>query len=311
MTKTPFHSGELAVQERAGETAIARRNGTAISKSVMGAARPFLRQQHMIVLSSSDEESAMWASIVFGMPGFLVSEDGTSLDIDLNQALVDPRDPVWANIERERRLGSLVIDLASRRRIRMNGAARLAANHHLRIEIEESFPACPKYITRRLVQIAPLEKPEAGGATARGTELGEAALAAAGNADTMFVATRSAEGGYDVSHRGGLPGFVKVTGPLTLQWPEYPGNGMFNTLGNLVHNPEAGLAIPDFERNRLLQLTGRAVTLWDQRDPGNETGGTLRFVEMKVARWQELPLPAHLRTELLDYSPYNPPVAAP
>ena len=308
MTNAPFHSGELKVQERAGEAAIARRNGSAISGNVMVGARSFLRLQPMIVLSSSDEESAMWASIIFGRPGFLASEDGSSLDIDLNRALVDPGDPVWANIRREKRLGSLVIELASRRRIRINGAARLDENLHLRIDVEESFPACPKYITRRHVRLASLETPAADGAPTPGTEPTEARFATLANADTMFVATRSDEGGYDVSHRGGFPRFLKVTGPLTIQWPEYPGNSMFNTLGNLVHNPEAGLAIPDFERGRVLQLTGRAVTLWDQSDPANITGGTHRFVEMTVSRWQELPLPSDLRTELLDYSPFNPPV---
>ena len=308
MTNAPFHSGELMVQERAGEAAIARRNGSAISGNVMVGARPFLKLQPMIVLSSSDEESAMWASIIFGRPGFLASEDGSSLDIDLNRALVDPSDPVWANIRRETRLGSLVIDLASRRRIRINGAALLDENLHLRIDVEESFPACPKYITRRHVRLASLETTAADGAPTPGTEPTQAHFATLANADTMFVATRSDEGRYDVSHRGGFPGFLKVTGPLTIQWPEYPGNSMFNTLGNLVHNPEAGLAIPDFERGRVLQLTGRAVTLWDQSDPANITGGTHRFVEMTVSRWQELLLPSDLRTELLDYSPFNPPV---
>ena len=119
MTNAPFHRGELMVQERAGEAAIARRNSSAISQNVMVGARPFLRLQPMIVLSSSDEKSAMWASILFGRPGFLASDDGSSLDIDLNRALVDPGDPVWANIRREKRLGSLVIELASRRRIRI------------------------------------------------------------------------------------------------------------------------------------------------------------------------------------------------
>jgi predicted pyridoxine 5'-phosphate oxidase superfamily flavin-nucleotide-binding protein len=308
MVGVPFHSGELMVQERAGEAAIAQRNGAAISKKVMSGARPFLTQQQMIVLSSSDNESAMWASIVFGRQGFLSSEDGTSLAIDLNRALVDPGDPLWANIRRQKRLGSLVIELASRRRIRINGAARLDENFHLRIDVEESFPACPKYITRRHVRVASFETQEADGAPKSGTELSESLFATFGSADTMFVATRSDEGGYDVSHRGGSPGFLKVTGPLTIQWPEYPGNSMFNTLGNLVHNPEAGLAIPDFERGRVLQLTGRAITVWDQSDPASITGGTHRFVEMTVSRWQELPLPSDLRAELLDHSPFNPPV---
>jgi predicted pyridoxine 5'-phosphate oxidase superfamily flavin-nucleotide-binding protein len=309
MTKTPFHSGELMVQKRAGEAGIAQRTGSMISGNVMAGARPFLKQQHMIVLSSSDENSAMWASIVYGRPGFLVSEDGTFLDIDLKQAFIDPRDPVWANIQRQKRLGSLVIDLASRRRIRINGTAHLDENL-LRISVEESFPNCPKYITRRHVVSPSLEPLGTDGVPASGTGLSEAPIATIGKADTMFVATRSAGGRYDASHRGGDPGFLKVTGPRTIQWPDYPGNSMFNTLGNLAQNPEAGLAIPDFERGRVLQLTGNAVTLWDQSDPGNITGGTHRLVETTVSRWQEVQLPSNLTSELLDYSPFNPPVPA-
>ena len=194
MTNAPFHSGELKVQERAGEAAIARRNGSAISGNVMVGARSFLRLQPMIVLSSSDEGSALWASIIFGRPGFLASEDGSSLDIDLNRALVDPDDPVWANIRREKRLGSLVIELASRRRIRINGAARLDENLHLRIDVEESFPACPKYITRRHVRLASLETPAADGAPTPGTEPTQARFATLANADTMFVATQCGSG---------------------------------------------------------------------------------------------------------------------
>src|ERR1700688_1933940 len=104
MTSAPFHSGELMIQKRAGEAAIARRNGSAISGNVMVGARPFLRLQPMIVLSSSNGGCAMWASIIFGRPGFLASEDRCSLDIDLRTALVEPDDPVWANIRREQRL---------------------------------------------------------------------------------------------------------------------------------------------------------------------------------------------------------------
>ena len=199
MTNAPFHSGELMVQERAGEAAIARRNAAAISRNVMVGARQFLRLQPMILLSSSDEESAMWASIVFGRPGFLASEDGSYLDIDLNRALVDPGDPVWANILQEKRLGSLVIEFASRRRIRINGAARLDENLHLRIDVEESFPACPKYITRRQFHLAPLETPADVGGPTPGTEPTQERFATLASADTMFVATRSDEGGYDVS----------------------------------------------------------------------------------------------------------------
>jgi uncharacterized protein len=104
---------------------------------------------------------------------------------------------------------------------------------------------------------------------------------------------------------------VSVTGPRTIRWPEFPGNSMFNTLGNLLHDPHAGLVVPNFARNRVVQVTGTATALWGEPDPHHETAGTHRFVEMAIDRWQELPLPANLQTELLDYSPFNPPVVAP
>ena len=82
---------------------------------------------------------------------------------------------------------------------------------------------------------------------------------------------------------------------------------MFNTLGNLSSvNARAAIVVPDFERGRTLQLTGTAETLWNQDDPADRTGGTRRFLAFRVTHWLELPLPAGVRTEFLDYSPFNP-----
>ena len=82
-------------------------------------------------------------------------------------------------------------------------------------------------------------------------------------ADTFFIATWHPGGGADASHRGGRPGFVRVLDDRTLEFPDYPGNNMFNTLGNLVGHPRAGLLFVDFERGDLLQLTGRAKIRWE------------------------------------------------
>ncbi|MGH6786875.1 MAG: pyridoxamine 5'-phosphate oxidase family protein [Novosphingobium sp.] len=57
----------------------------------------------------------------------------------------------------------------------------------------------------------------------------------------FFLATADAEGRPDCSFKGGLPGFVHVTGPGELAFPDYDGNGMFKSLGNVVANPEVGL----------------------------------------------------------------------
>ena len=73
------------------------------------------------------------------------------------------------------------------------------------------------------------------------------------NADTFFLATSHPTRGSDASHRGGPPGFVSVDSPTRLSWPDYPGNNMFNSLGNLAVNPRCGLLFVDFEHHRALQ----------------------------------------------------------
>ena len=113
-------------------------------------------------------------------------------------------------------------------------------------------------------------------------------------------------GGVDASHRGGSPGFIQIVTSTRLRIPDYAGNGMFNTLGNFAVNPRAGLVIPDFERGRTLQLTGRAEILWDAEDHDSETGGTRRYWDFGIERWIQMEdgLPGSF--EFLDYSPHNP-----
>ena len=68
--------------------------------------------------------------------------------------------------------------------------------------------------------------------------------------------------GADASHRGGSPGFVRVAGGR-LWWPDYPGNNMFNSLGNLAVDPAAALMFIDFFSGRTLQLSGAGDVRWD------------------------------------------------
>jgi uncharacterized protein len=98
----------------------------------------------------------------------------------------------------------------------------------------------------------------------------------------------------------------------TLRIPDFQGNSMFNTLGNIAVNPRTGLCVPDFAGNRLLHLTGEAITRWDMEDmddPAGQTGGTGRFLEFKASQWILRDLPQRLEWEYLDASPFNPPTA--
>jgi hypothetical protein len=69
--------------------------------------------------------------------------------------------------------------------------------------------------------------------------------------------------GVDVSHRGGKPGFVWVDNNNTLTIPDYLGNFHFNTLGNFLVNPKAGLLFIDFDKGHVLSLTGIVEILWE------------------------------------------------
>jgi len=78
------------------------------------------------------------------------------------------------------------------------------------------------------------------------------------NAAFFFLATADGEGQPNVSHKGGMSGFVRVVGPAELAYPDYDGNGMFVSLGNVAVNPRVGLLFIDFERPRRLIVHAEA-----------------------------------------------------
>jgi predicted pyridoxine 5'-phosphate oxidase superfamily flavin-nucleotide-binding protein len=302
-----FHEGELAVQQRAGEAQLAERNGAVIGHTIPRGAMQFIRQQPMAVLGTQDKEGRLWASLLFGKPGFLdLAGDGRSLRVLLSEDARLQADPFWSNLAETRRFGLLVIDLGSRRRLRVNGRAASVSAGELVLDVEEAYPNCPKYIQRRHLRQASGAPSIGAGSHREGSLLEPEQTTLIRNADTFFVATAHATRNLDVSHRGGNPGFVKVLDEATLRIPDYQGNGMFNTLGNLALNRNASLVFPDFEQRRILQLGGAADILWDHDDPENETGGTGRYWQFHLESWLETDIPNSVAFEFLDYSPFNP-----
>jgi predicted pyridoxine 5'-phosphate oxidase superfamily flavin-nucleotide-binding protein len=75
----------------------------------------------------------------------------------------------------------------------------------------------------------------------------------------FFLATADAQGRPDCSYKGGLAGFVRITGASELAFPSYDGNGMFRSLGNIAVNPSVGLLFIDFESPRRLRVNGLAT----------------------------------------------------
>jgi predicted pyridoxine 5'-phosphate oxidase superfamily flavin-nucleotide-binding protein len=79
----------------------------------------------------------------------------------------------------------------------------------------------------------------------------------------FFVATADAEGYPDCSYKGGVPGFVQVADGNTLEIPDYDGNGMYRSWGNVLVNPRVGLLFVDFETPKRLRINGRAEIIRD------------------------------------------------
>ncbi len=302
----PFHEGELLAQKLAGEAEMADQNGRIIGDEILGGALAFIEKQPFAVIGSSDPEGRLWASVLLGEPGFMRAPDRRTVTYDLSRAISSPHDPLWANLDSDPKVGTLVIDLATRRRLRINGNLSKTGDDSLELFVSESFPNCPKFIQRRHFVFGAEVFGKQSSDNAIGTSLGEEQTSLIGRADTVFVASAHAERGLDASHRGGKPGFVQVLDDSTLRIPDYPGNGMFQTFGNLLTNPKAGLTFLDFEAKRVLQLTGTASIEWNAPERGEETGGTGRFWDFKVEQWIETGLPDGIRWEFVDFSPFNP-----
>lgn len=302
---SPYHDGELLAQQRTGEELQAEQNAAVISDRIIPGAIPFIAQQSMVVLGSVDTDQNVWASVLFGRQGFVSIPDDRTVDFDLSQAGFDEHDPLWTNIAGDSRVGMLAIEFATRRRLRINGNLSRVSDQTLRLDVVEAYANCPKYIQRRHFTRPPGDPMEAA-APRSGNFLSPSQRAAIGATDTFFVASAHSERGVDVSHRGGNSGFVEVMDERTLRIPDYAGNSMFNTLGNFLANPRAGLLFIDFEAKRTLQLLGTPEIRWELDEPNDRTGGTRRYWDFAVKHWLERQFTDRVEWELLDYSPFNP-----
>jgi len=297
----PFHEGELALQEATGERAVGAANGRIIVDRLIPNAVAFIARQELAVVASVDADGQPWCSALLGPPGSFTAPGLDRVELARRTGRAD--DPLWHNVRDDPRVGLLFIETGSRRRYRVNGKVADAGGDPLRVEVHEAFPNCPKYITRRYLLVG---RPDDGGSpVVAGGQLGEAERRIITAADTCFVASANPAGDLDASHRGGRAGFVQLRGNH-LWIPDYQGNSMFNTLGNLAVNPPAGLLFVDFEGHETLQLTGTTAIDLDADGAGDGTGGTGRGWTFVPLRWRRAPLSARVRAEVLEPSPFNP-----
>ena len=121
----------------------------------------------------------------------------------------------------------------------------------------------------------------------------------------FFIATADAEGHPDCSYKGGLPGFVRVLDDRTLCIPDYDGNGMYRTWGNVIVNAHVGLLFLDFECQTRLRVNGTATIRED--DPlRKECPGAVFIVRVTADRiFPNCPRYIH-KMQPIEHSAYAP-----
>lgn len=304
----PFHAGEIAVQTRMG---VAQRaavmGGRLIRPNMIDQHREFFAELPFIVLGTLDTDGNPWASILTGQPGFLSTPDDTTLMIN---ALPNDADPFARNLKAGADIGVLGVQLETRRRNRMNGRIGDVTEDGFSISVLQSFGNCPKFIQTRDVTLLPTATP-----VVHSTDHIDAQTAQMlATADTLFIATAWRDAGdptnqgtpnqgADVSHRGGKPGFVKVVDDHSFTFPDFSGNNIFNTLGNLELNPRAGILFPDFTTGDLVTLTGTTQITWDGPEV-QAFEGAQRLITFHADQVHRIEGGLGLRAPLNAYSPF-------
>lgn len=202
--------------------------------------------------------------------------------------------------------GVLAADDAQSSRSRPNQLARLDVK--LAVAVDETLGNCPKYLNRKTIwphSASPQLDSDLLPLTHKALEL-------IGKADMIFLTSRHGTASMDTNIRGGAPGFVRVFSNshaegVNLVYPEYSGNRLYQTLGNLKADPAVGITFVDFASSNVLYTTGQAKIL-----VGADAYAVLPrsplavMVTLEAARFVSDGL--SFRGRQLDDSPYNPPV---
>jgi ferredoxin-NADP reductase/MOSC domain-containing protein YiiM/predicted pyridoxine 5'-phosphate oxidase superfamily flavin-nucleotide-binding protein len=266
--KSPFHRGEKEIQSRLGIQEKMEEKGRRVIRDHMPEQNlEFFAQLPLLMIGTVDACGRPWASVLAGKPGFVRAIDRRKLEVrarpiygdPLNKALIEGAD-----------IGALGLEFGTRRRNRVNGKIGHLSEDAFEIRVSQSFPNCPQYIQARAHELSDdIENIGERRTVHRGEALNKAEAAMITRSDTLFIASQFSEDrgdwshGVDVSHRGGRPGFVMVAHETLLLIPDYSGNCLFNTLGNIAVNPKCGLLFIDFDSGDTLQVTGEAEILWE------------------------------------------------
>lgn len=263
MADEAFHAGEQALQARTGQRERLAEVGSRIIRPAMpDAHRQFFQQLPWLLVGGVDASGQPWASALSGPPGFVQSPDACTLEIC---AQLPAGDPLADALPAGARIGLLGLQAHTRRRNRANGRVLRQRADGWQLAINQSFGNCPKYIQPRQLGYQPPTQPAP--PVQCSSTLNATARQLIAQADTCFIASAHPHDdglpahGVDISHRGGGAGFVHDVDEHTLLLPDYPGNGYFNTLGNVQLNPRVGLLWLDFINGDMLWLAADSARI--------------------------------------------------
>ena len=279
-----FHEGEIAVQKHIGVI-------EEVSRWAPHAIRPFMPEQYrlffqqlpFVVVAARDNTGAPWATLLADTPGFVQSPDSRHLKV---RSMPLKGDALEKSLIAGAEIGLLGIELETRRRNRVNGKLSDSNKHGFIIAVDQSFGNCPQYISKRIWHKADTNLKKIH--VSNDTRLDDYMKSWITKADTMFIASgyhqphqEKNNSGMDVSHRGGPAGFVKIKSDSSLVLPDYAGNNLFNTIGNLVMDSRVGLLFVDFHHGSMLQISGNAKIDWDSSQVAKHPGAK-RLINIEI-----------------------------
>ncbi|GAB7538168.1 2Fe-2S iron-sulfur cluster-binding protein [Burkholderia sp. 3C] len=285
METTRYHDAEIVAQQRSGRKSFADSLATRISDSLLPDAIAILTSMPYLVLGALDDTGRPWASIVSGLPGF-ASVDAGVMNV---RAVPAESDPLYHTLTQGGDVGMLTVNLAERIRYRVNGKVA-TRDGYFSVEVNQCYRNCPQYMHARAASYKVDTRARNNPPPApRRHSLDPDAIDLIARSDVFFLATHgsgTASGdpklGADVNHRGGNPGFVQISEDgKRLSFPDYPGNYMFNSVGNLARFPRCGMLFIDFESGRTLHLTGTAEVDWSI-ERTSQTAGAQRIVDVTI-----------------------------
>ncbi|KAG9944023.1 putative oxidoreductase, partial [Aureobasidium melanogenum] len=323
-----FHEGERMMQKKLRVPEMDNPTIPMLSPQASG----MLQRAPLLAFGTLDSEGRPWTTVWGGRKGFSQPLGNSMIGIRTSVAsILDPvvetlvgRDAKGEIVNEEgegRLLSGLAIDLDTRKRVKLAGrmiAGTLGGTNgandtddhgqqgilQLVARIDESLGNCPKYLNRREISPA-IPNPEL---ISDSVPLERRAVELINKGDLMFLSTSSGWS-MDTNHRGGPPGFVRCLsqegGCTQFVYPEYSGNRLYQSLGNMNLNPKAGFCFPDFDTGTCLFITGRTEILFGREAAEVMPRSNLAVrVTITAARLVASVLP--FRGNTGEFSPYNP-----